>query len=162
MPMGVRFVSYPALSTDSPWKLGFGGMWLPSRSSAARRRPGVTAVVVAAAGQHGPGSVRRPPTAHAGNAPCARYSSAPAATTGWSRRQMPQRPIRRGSSARHGSLGGKSPRGIGSARVPASPWLGVLRRRSAAEARPVAARARHCPLSEIVVPQSMITGRGCR
>jgi len=91
----------------------------------------------------------RPPTAD-----CARrerslrsYSSAPAATTGWSRRQMPQRPIRRGSSERHGSLGGKSPRGIGSGRVPASPCLGVLRRRSAAEARPVAAQVRHCPLS---------------
>ena len=37
-----------------------------------------------------------------------------------------------GFSERHGSLGGKSPRGIGSGRVPASPCLGVLRRRSAA------------------------------
>ena len=56
-----------------------------------------------------------------------------------------------GFSERHGSHGGKSPRGIGSGRVPASPCVGVLRRRSADEARPVAARARHCPLSEIIV-----------
>ena len=34
-------------------------MWLANRSCAVRRRPGVTAVVAAAAWQHGPGSVRR-------------------------------------------------------------------------------------------------------
>ena len=47
-------------------------------------------------------------------------------------------------------------------RPPTADCLGVLRRRSAAEARPVAAPGRHCLLSEIVVPQSMITGQGCR
>jgi hypothetical protein len=64
--MGVRFVFYPALSIDPPWELEVGswkleGMWLASRSCAARRRPGVAAVVVAAAWPHGPASVRRPP-----------------------------------------------------------------------------------------------------
>ena len=111
------------------------------------------------------------------------YSSAPASTRRGSRRHMPQRPMHQGSPNAIGSLGGKSTRGIGSGRVPASPCGGVLRRRSAArlrsrtsfrratarravasaeaaEARPVAAHARHCPLSETVVPQSMITMPG--
>jgi len=57
-------------------------------------------------------------------------------------------------SERHGSHAGKSPRGIGSGRIPASDrverahCVGVLRRRSAEGARPVAARARHCRLSD--------------
>jgi hypothetical protein len=41
--------------------------------------------------------------------------------------------------------------------------VGVLRRRSSAEARPVAARVRHCPLLKMVdVTKLMNTAQGCR
>ena len=82
-------------------------MWLGSRSCAAPTGRNCRCRCCRLAAR----SWLRPPTAD-----CARrerslrsYSPAPAATTGWSRRQMPQRPIRRGCSERHGSLGGKSP-----------------------------------------------------
>ena len=136
-------------------------MWLASRSCAARRRPGVTAVIVAAAWQHGPGSVRRPPTAHAGNAPCART------------RPLPRR-LRDGHadiclSARYGA---GFPRGTDrSGEVAARNRLrsrsGFAVPRRAPTAVGGRSQARRCTCAalsavEIVVPQSMITGQGCR
>ena len=81
-----------------------------------------------------PGSVRRPPTTHAGNALCARTLPLPRRLGGITTTYA-SAPDAAGLSEHHGSLGGKSPRGIGSGRVPASPRVGVLRRRSADEAR---------------------------
>ncbi len=67
-----------------------------------------------------------------------------------------------GFSERHGSLGGKSPRGIGSGRVPAARRVGVLRQRSSARSqhRSLPVRGTVCCLS--LNPQSMIVIQGCR
>ena len=108
---------------------------------------GPVVMVAAAAWQHAPGSVRRPPDYARRERSCAHTLTLPRRL--W---VIPtasaSAPDALGLSARLGSHAGKSPRGFGSGRVPASPRVGVLRRRSSNETRPVAAHARHRPLSE--------------
>ena len=88
------------------------------------RRPGVTAVVAAAAWQHGPGSARRPPTAHAGNAPCARTRPLP--------RRLPDGHDDRCLSARYGAgCQNGTDRSVGSRRAESAPLAFRLRRASA-------------------------------
>ena len=73
--------------------------------------------------------------------------------------------MRRGFSGQHGSHGRKSARGIAAHafRRPAIEWarrVGVLRRRSPDEARPVAARVRHCHSLKMVDVMQSIAVQG--